>query len=98
MERGARMKNIYPDETYEGRNVLSQYDRLASPGGGYFLSSFIKRISESVVFRAFVFTRLIRFVHRAQKSSTRCDHRGEPASRADDSSSRGIDQRFDLCM
>jgi len=57
MERGARMKNIYPDETYEGRNVLSQYDRPASPGGEYFLSSFIKRISESARFSVRLFLR-----------------------------------------
>lgn len=35
------MKNIYQDETYEGRNVLSQYDRPGSSRGAdifFFLS------------------------------------------------------------
>lgn len=41
------MKNIYPDETYEGRNVLNQFNRLSSPRvAGIFFFFFIKRISD----------------------------------------------------
>lgn len=51
------MKNIYPDETYEERNVLSQYDRPASlRAAGYFLFSFIKRVSVERPFHRDLFT------------------------------------------